>query len=400
MARTISQLTVFVSSPGDLASDRAAVQSALDEANRILSTEGILLTPFFWERDATPGRGGADAQSIINREIENNVDLVVLLMHHRVGSETANAVSGTIEEFDTAHKVSEGRPLEVLIYFSIAPVSPLTNPEQLRKVQEFRARVGALGYLYRDYEAVVDLRVNLIAHLVEKARKLNGTHGLPPMQAAGDKLLQPRGMGVQAEEDDEEFGPLDYEHFATENITAVGPLFNALAELTVGFTAKMDVALAEMTEATELSKRGLPVDKRSVIDSFADELSEHIDRVQPLIDQIEDKLSAGSVASLHMVQEWPLESDEGARSLNEFLAALSSATDSMGSMVAGTTNFPVSLQDWPGLTLKLKKAKNRASRVYMRLLETLERNLKVLTQAREITEERLERYQPRGGEGK
>jgi hypothetical protein len=71
-----------------------------------------------WETDVAPEMG-APAQSIIDRQILNDADLLVGIFWTRIGTPTASYASGAVEEIEEHLKA--GRP--AMLYFSAAPTT-------------------------------------------------------------------------------------------------------------------------------------------------------------------------------------------------------------------------------------------------------------------------------------
>jgi hypothetical protein len=390
MPRAVTQLSVFVSSPGGLSQDRGAVQSAIEEANRILAPEGAVLQSFFWEKDVVPTKGSKYAQEAINSKILDETDILIVLMHSRVGTATPSAVSGTIEEFEVAHRINESdsRRIEICIYFSVSPISPLSDLDQLRAVQNFRSRVHGLGYLSRDYDSVSDFGVSLISHVVEKARSF-----ITSYSGAERENGSSVSDGIQAVtdcEDEESFGFLDYEDIASKNIGQSGKSLEAIAEaskslgeITVKYTKKLD-------NVNALVARGATVDRKALIDEFSDELSAHNAKLEPLVSEMEAAFSTGASASLSMLQEWPLETPEARASVREFADVIGQTLLQMDDAIEPIAKMAVTLESWPGLTKKLKTSRRRAVAIHSRLYSVMRRNQQVLEEARNIALRRLE----------
>src|SRR5688572_15846736 len=119
MAKTITKLGVFISSPTDLSEDRKIVSDVIDELNRMKVFNDFELEAIMWETHAFSSIG-ADAQEVINRQINEGYDIFLGLMWKRFGTATARAESGTEEEFLNAvelHKRNT-RPIAVMFFFN------------------------------------------------------------------------------------------------------------------------------------------------------------------------------------------------------------------------------------------------------------------------------------------
>ena len=70
MARTVTQIRVFVGSPGDTKRERSIVDEVVRQINdgALAEDKCVTLRLVRWERDAWPGFG-QDAQDVINQQI-------------------------------------------------------------------------------------------------------------------------------------------------------------------------------------------------------------------------------------------------------------------------------------------------------------------------------------------
>src|SRR5215831_5937806 len=150
-------LRLMIASPGDVQKERAVVREVVSEWN---STNGahrnLMLLAVGWETDVAPEMGDAP-QSIIDRRILKDADLLVGIFWTRLGTPTASYASGAVEEIEEhlkAHKPA-------MLYFSSAP-APLdvVDPTQYQALKTFRDSCRSRG-LYASYTDVDDFRRQL-----------------------------------------------------------------------------------------------------------------------------------------------------------------------------------------------------------------------------------------------
>ena len=67
---------------------------------------------------------GGDPQSIINRQLVDEADIVIELFHCRLGRPTSPSASGTVEEIDR----SVERGAKVHVFFSEMPIPAMPTP--------------------------------------------------------------------------------------------------------------------------------------------------------------------------------------------------------------------------------------------------------------------------------
>lgn len=152
---------VMIASPSDVASERAQVRAVIDEWNAIHSfTRKIVLLPLGWETHASP-QMGAFPQTIINEQVLAKADIVIGIFWTRIGTQTEEYDSGTVEEIE--RHIDAGKL--AMLYFSNSPVEPdSVEPEQYRKLKEFRQSCKDRG-LYEPYNGVSEFHKALNRHL-------------------------------------------------------------------------------------------------------------------------------------------------------------------------------------------------------------------------------------------
>jgi hypothetical protein len=113
MAFQATTLQMLISCPGDIEQeDLAAVRKAITRWN-VLHGEAMEHTviPVHWSEHAS-AEFGEPAQTVINRQLVDTVDVGIALFWGRLGTPTATAESGTAEEIVTLHDA--GKPVSVL----------------------------------------------------------------------------------------------------------------------------------------------------------------------------------------------------------------------------------------------------------------------------------------------
>ena len=105
---------VMIASPSDVASERSVVREVIYDWNAVHSErENIVLLPVGWESHSSPEMGDR-AQAIINEQTVDKCDLLVGIFGTRIGTDTGEYPSGTIEEIET--HIDSGKP--AMLYFS------------------------------------------------------------------------------------------------------------------------------------------------------------------------------------------------------------------------------------------------------------------------------------------
>ena len=94
MATQEKTYQVFIASPGDAKDERDLIESVVEEINR--QHQGVSLVSVRWET-APPNLNEADTQAFINQSLQT-CDVMVAVFRDRLGTATARAVGGAVEE--------------------------------------------------------------------------------------------------------------------------------------------------------------------------------------------------------------------------------------------------------------------------------------------------------------
>jgi len=154
MAYRANVYKVMIASPGDVAKERETIRQVVHQWNDLYSSDKkIVLLPVGWETHSAPEMGGR-AQAIINKRVLKECDLLVGTFWTRIGTQTGNSASGTVEEIE--EHIALGKP--AMIYFSSVPVQlDSVEPEQYAKLKEFKKECEGKG-LIESYDSISEFR--------------------------------------------------------------------------------------------------------------------------------------------------------------------------------------------------------------------------------------------------
>ena len=151
MPRPEQAIVILAASPSDLEPERTQLEEVVRELNLSWSQSlGLRFELVRWETHGYPGVG-EDPQEVLNRELPSDPDIFIGLMWSRYGTATGRAGSGTEEEFNRTLERYRQDPesIRIMFYFKDAPLAPSNiDPDQLRRVAQFRESLGAEGALY------------------------------------------------------------------------------------------------------------------------------------------------------------------------------------------------------------------------------------------------------------
>lgn len=161
MARQATVYRILIASPSDVVKERKAIPEVIHSWNAVNSRRyGIMLEPVLWETHASPEMGDRP-QSIINRQLVEDCDVLIGTFWTRLGTHTGKAESGTLEEIEEFRKA--GKP--VLLYFSSVPVVlDSVDAEQYKKLREFKEQCQKEGLVFK-YDDIGNLREQLQRHI-------------------------------------------------------------------------------------------------------------------------------------------------------------------------------------------------------------------------------------------
>ena len=179
-------LRVFLASPGDLHSERSAMERIVGEMNRTIAKDlGWVIDLVRWE-EMLPA-AGRPQQVILDQADFNSLDAFVGVLWNRFGSPTGKAASGTEEEFVNAMKLWEefGKP-QIHLYFCQRPANLATSDDLAQKslVLAFRERVSQ-RLLHKEFSSETEF-VESIRHVLTRHLLLISQLGhSPPTWSSG-----------------------------------------------------------------------------------------------------------------------------------------------------------------------------------------------------------------------
>lgn len=161
MPKDIKLYSLFVACPSDVKAELSILFEVVTEWNvHHGANKGVYVELVRWETHAFPAVGDRP-QSIINRQILDDSDIVVGIFWSHFGSPTGVAQSGTEEEIKRS--ISQGK--KVMVYFSDIPLSPSSlNQIEYEKVKSFKDEFKNQG-LYWAYSNLEAFRNILRQHV-------------------------------------------------------------------------------------------------------------------------------------------------------------------------------------------------------------------------------------------
>lgn len=211
MPKALIRLRLLVSCSSELHAERGLLDAVVQDVNRVTEdAHGVTLRTIDWRRDMVPG-AGLDPQEVINSQ-SSDYEIYFGMLGTRFGTPTTRAGSGTEEEFNLAYRRFREAPTSVrlLFYFRTGHFGAVLDidPDQLKKVQEFRTRLGReAGVLYCEFGTPEEFMQLCRHHLIQLvSTQWNVTEwaavpGLEPLRDQAQLVEEPEPM--LADEEDE-----------------------------------------------------------------------------------------------------------------------------------------------------------------------------------------------------
>lgn len=396
MPQTLQELTIFLSCPEELATERDLVLLAVDELNTILKLQkGVVLNVVHWKKDVIPGMS-SEPQQLINDQVGSNYDIFLGLLGARFGTPTKQFGSGTEEEFENAYERAKGEAGKVwiLFYFRSSTDIPIDklDPDQLAKVQKFKAKLGPeKGVLYGSFSTPDEFLKTVKKHLLVlvssewdgakwKSSATTASHSTSLQLAPA---LPPEV--VVTEEDSEgasEVGILEVMAEATANVQIAVDVMSTIGEKMNASTAFVNVRGVELTQLTAAGKLS-PQAAIKLIDEIAADL-EGLTRVMkegtPVFDS---NIGAGFEKSRVAFEMYSQQTGNSPEMSAEALQGIRGLPDLIQTFRERLSDLRKIMQGLPTMTARF----NRARRAYISELDRLRASLTVqLGRARDLIE--------------
>ena len=177
-------LKLVVASPGDVPSERKAMETIVADLNKIIISQFDLeLRLLRWETDAWPAFHPEGAQGQVDEALQiEDCDIMVGIFWKKFGTPVKDAKSGTEHELKlayTAWKKSKYKRPQIMVYFKNQKYVCKNQAEkkQLAQVKDYQKKVSNKGlwWSYKDETEFKWLvRDHLLMYLLKNARELGG----------------------------------------------------------------------------------------------------------------------------------------------------------------------------------------------------------------------------------
>ncbi len=372
MSRTEQVFGVFVSSPSDLEDERSRLNEVIQEFNITWSRNfGIRLDLIRWETHGYPGIG-KDPQDVLNQELPDDFDIFVGLMWGRFGTETERAGSGTEEEFHRTLKRYRKDPngVKIMFYFKDAPISPSDiDPDQLKKVNEFRASLGSKGSLFWEFKDLDQFEQLLRQHLSRQVQEFARSQSQEDVPSTPS---QNRSGGDTKGGETNDLGFLDYIDKAEEDFSVLTEITSRIVEQVETLGKNMNKRTEEINATLIQTQGQMSRSKsRSLIDHAATDMNHFVSSMAKELPLFRETLERGADAvvqialiSIEFVSEDKTQIREMQGELYTLLPNLKNAFDNLELLKN-------SVEALPRMTSNLNRAKRETVEILDKLLDNL-----------------------------
>lgn len=383
MPRTEDVLTIFLSSPGDVADERSRFAEAIADWNRAWSRNlGLRLEMVRWEDDAYPAIG-VDAQDVINQQLPPDYDLFVGLMWSRFGTPTGRAGSGTKEEFDRALERRKHAPesVDILFYFKDAPIAPSKlDPDQLGKVQDFRRSLPALGAIFWEFTDADQFEKLVSLHItkhVQAWRQRRDEVRVPEHSEHQSLAVSVPSTAVAQEQSDDDSGYIDLLEVFMERSSEMSEIALRLTAAQQELTDHSQKGRQELEDLQARAQEASTTQVRNTIGRVADAMLRFTGRVDAEIPLFRAAVDGGMnalVRAATLVAEFNPEQARSTKAVAfKLLATLAEARQSTEGLKASTAGLP-------RMTKELNVAKRKQVAALDRLVSEFENAERLLAE--------------------
>ncbi|MCP4407855.1 MAG: SUMF1/EgtB/PvdO family nonheme iron enzyme [Gammaproteobacteria bacterium] len=193
--KTLKQLRIVLSSPGDVEGERQVMQNVIDEVNHVVALDrGLHLELSRWETDAYPGFHAEGPQGLIDPVLKiEECDILLGIFWKRFGTPTTKAQSGTEHEIRAAISSWKKRKRPVIMmYFKEEPFYPKNEEEhnQHGLVIRFRSDFPKEGlyWTFKDVSEFENLARRHLSNFIREHYKLTGEEDDEGLEENGERV--------------------------------------------------------------------------------------------------------------------------------------------------------------------------------------------------------------------
>lgn len=375
MPSTITKYKIFLASPSDLQDERLSIDEVINELNLTFGKQqDIHLELLKWETHSAPAIAIGHPQEIITSDLGNDYDLFIGLIWKKFGTPTNEADSGTEEEFLNAYSrfLKNPNSLQILFYFNSKPVSlSEMNPEQLSKIQNFKADIGEnKKVLHWEYQDTQQLNKFLRIHIPQRILELRKNE-------QNKVAFIETGEVLDVEILNEDFGLIDYQEMIEDSIRESTESLTRISDATEWIGDQLDKKTIELNAMTAHGKQPGRKTLRDYFIRTAKIMDNYANRIEPEIPIFYEYFEKGIDALSNVINisrtDLNVEQEEFEETQQSLSALIKSITYSIESM----DGFLQSVNNLPRMSKELNKAKANVGIKLDDLLDNLRISLSI-----------------------
>lgn len=372
MAKQVTKYEIFLSSPSDIEEDHASIDDAISELNQTFGNHSKLVLELLkWKTHVAPGISQDGPQDVINNDIGSDYDLFIGILGTKFGTPTADAGSGTEEEFLNAYKKYQDNPnsVQILFYFKTTPPKSVFDiePEQLAKVQKFKETLGRKGILFREYADAEELSKFLRLDIPKRIDQLKGgTTGEHKKDTTEVDNVPNRDLGL-----------IDYQELSEESLQKATEVMNKISSSIESMGSEISNKAEDAQYLASKTRREQKVffkQTAGILNNFASQIEPEIESFSLHFESAFDAFS--NIINIQKVDMEGLkqsEVDESYETLDILILGIGTTIQSMHGLLKGMRSIP-----------RIEKELNRAKRnaeTQIRLLISKMESIVALTKA-------------------
>jgi hypothetical protein len=395
-------ISAFVASPSDVGEERAILEEIVAELNLTWSrTLQLRIELVRWETHVTPGIGGYP-QQVINRQIGDEYDIFIGILWARFGSPTAEALSGTAEEFERALARYRQNPdaVDIMFYFKDAPVIPSQlDLSQLGKVRSFKEGLGDEGVLHWSFGPREQFIQLLRLHLSRVVQRWEQKSESSSVQKALTTRVPPDPNG-QEDADADDLGFLDHIEEGNLAFQRGTESLNRIASATDDVGTAMQARTADMGNLTNVNGQYDVQGAKKVAKATAQDLNDFAARMEVEIPIFSDSYQR---ALGHIIAAANLSVEDFTPELEQLASVRDMVSDNLRAITGATDNvlsFRQIISNLPRIQSAFNKAKRRTIKVLDDQVDKLEFSKRLSFECVQLLDELIGRVRRQSGKQK
>lgn len=350
MAKQVTKYEIFLSSPSGIEKDHASVDGAISELNQTFGNHrNLVLELVKWETHTAPGISLDGPQGVINSDIGTDYDLFIGILGTKFGTPTAEAGSGTEEEFLNAYDKYQDSPnsVQILFYFKTAPPKSVfdIDSDQLAKVQRFKESLGTKGILFREYADAGELSKFLRLDIPKRIDQL----------IDGATEEQKKDTAEVPDVPNTDLGLIDYQELSEDSLQEANGVMNKISdsiELMGNEISKKAEDAKYLASKTRREQKAFFKQTAKILNNFAGQIEPEIEafsfHFECAFDAFSNMINIQKVDMEGLKQP---EIDESHQTLDSLIVGIETTILSMNGLLEGMNSMP-----------RIEKELNRAKR--------------------------------------